>query len=134
MEVVPGDGWINTNEDEYNELLDPNFKKFESEGMTMIPRTDVLNGRYDNSAAYQKITNATTTLLPLYEAIHSTIKECNTVYKGEGYHDDYLLPQITGSYLDRVLNSSSFWGATWSYIKDGIGVNAQSISQSDEFG
>lgn len=134
MDVVPGDGWINTNEDEYNELLDPHFKEFESEGMTMIPRTDVLNGRYDNSKAYRKITEATDTLLPLYEAIHSTIKECNTIYKGEGYHDDYLLPQITGSYFDRVLNSSSFWGATWSYIKDGIGINTQSVSQSDEFG
>jgi hypothetical protein len=70
-------------------LLNPNFD--ESENMSMVPRLDYDNGRYDNSKAYYKIKNSET-LNALYEAVYNTIKESNEQFENKSWHDDYLLP------------------------------------------
>ena len=126
IEFLPGDQYI-INENNQS-LLNPNFD--ESENMSMIPRLDYDNGRYDNSKAYYKIKNSET-LNALYEAVYNTIKESNEQFENKSWHDDYLLPQITGSYYKRLKNQESKAHASWEYLKDTFGILEQ---QNTEFG
>lgn len=126
VEYLPGDQYIIN--DNAQSLLNPHFD--ESENMSMVPRLDYDNGRYDNSTAYNKIINSPE-LNALYVAVHDAIQESNEQFKNKQWHDDYLLPQMTGSYYKRLKNQESKAHASWEYLKDTFGILEQ---QNTEFG
>ena len=68
MEVLPGDGYLNS--DENNDLLDKDFD--ESYGQAFVPKKEL----YDNSKQYNKIMKSKT-LKALYDKTYQTIKESN---------------------------------------------------------
>lgn len=126
VEFTPGDGYI-INED-IDSLLNPDFD--ESQNMSMVPKLSYDHGRYDNSKQYNKIMNSDT-LRALYEAIHEAIAESNALFTNKEWHDDYLLPQITGSFYKRLKRQESKANASWEYVKDTFGIMEQ---QNTEFG
>ena len=109
MEEIPGDNWIER--DDGGNLREENFD--ENEGMSMIPK----GSRYDNSKIYNKI-QSHKNLKKLYDTVKDTIKEANELQSVRNYHDDYLLPQITGDALDQITNRSK-WKTAWDYVKYG---------------
>lgn len=121
-EVEPGDGYINT--DESNDMLDTRFEALSqqvgNEGQSMIP----LESLYRNSA-YDKIDNSPR-LKALHTEIHNLIAETNARHKNRQYHDDYLLPQITGTLYKRMKNLSGTekWSAFKQWASENIGYIA----------
>lgn len=118
-EIKPGKGWIDYEND--NQFINPEFKKYESEGETMVPKAFDKNGKklYDNSEAYNKATRGN--LGKLYNGILNTMKDANSKYTNRQFHCDYLLPQVPGSVFKRF-RAGRFSGIM-SYIKEGLGVD-----------
>jgi hypothetical protein len=73
-ELVPGDGWITT--EDRNELLNPEFERLQklegNEDETTIPKQEL----YDNSEAFDKIDNSET-LRAFYNGVVGVIKDSN---------------------------------------------------------
>lgn len=110
MEVLPGDGYINS--DENSELLDKEWN--ESQGQAFIPKKEL----YDNTVAYNKVMKSKT-LKALYDKAYQTIKESNELQTNRTYVDNYLLPQITGSFFKYLKKHSGKWRMAWDFIKTG---------------
>jgi hypothetical protein len=99
-ELVPGDGFINTEEND--SLINENYQKLSKQigipgqetTMSMIPKINIKNGRYDNSKAYNKIfgENGSKSLQNLYKAVYDTVKESNERNYQLKYCDNYQLP------------------------------------------
>ena len=141
-ELVPGDGFINTEENDSlrNENYDRLSKTIGIPGtettMSMIPKADVKNGKYDNSKAYNKIfgKNGSSTLQALYKGVYDTIKESNEKNYALKYCDNYQLPQITGSFFKRLKNQGSKWHAAWEYVKDEVGWDGRLLPTDLDYG
>lgn len=110
MEVLPGDGYLNS--DENNDLLDKDFD--ESYGQAFVPKKEL----YDNFKQYNKIIKSKT-LKALYDKTYQTIKESNELQVNRNYVDNYLLPQITGSFFKYLKKHSGKWRMAWDFIKTG---------------
>lgn len=129
MELVPGEGY--TESDQNNEYVNKNFKNLEKYNKKWVPKKSIK--RYDNSKAFNKIKDSET-LNALYNEVLNTMKESNQYYKSRINHDDYLLPQITGSLYKRLKNQSGKWRHALDYIGEKLGIGHQSILQDSEFG
>lgn len=128
MEEIPGDGWLERDNDDN---LDKDFDA--NEGMSMVPKGQ----RYDNSRRYNHIQNSKN-LKALYDAVFDCIQQSNKLQVCRNYHDDYLLPQITGDMLEQLTNGSK-WRKALRYIKDGkfsktAGYVATTVTQDTKEG
>lgn len=126
-ELIPGDGWINT--DNNNKHVNKDFD--ESYGVSMVPKKEL----YSNKEAFDKINNSPT-LKALYDIVHQTIHESNQLQYNRQFTDDYLLPQITGSmwkYM-KAKGIKSASGASMDYVRDKFGLSKQGIEQDTDFG
>lgn len=141
-ELVPGDGFINTEENDSlkNEVYERLSKEVGIPGsevtMSMIPKANVQNGRYDNSKAYNKIfgKNGSTTLQALYKGVYETIKESNEKNYALKYCDNYQLPQITGSFFKRLKRQGNKWHAAWEYVLDEVGWDGRLTPSDLDYG
>lgn len=135
-ELLPGDGWINS--DENNDLINPVYQQYKM-NVPYIPKKSL----YDNSAAYNKIKKSPT-LNALYTALvgdkdkgtSGYYQEANSKLYNRLYQDDYMIPGITGSiwkYMKDYGLSGSVSQAT-EYFKDHMGLTNQGIRQDKEFG
>lgn len=141
-ELVPGDGFINTEEND--SLINNTYTKLSKEvgipgtevEMSMIPKASVQGGRYDNSKAYNKIfgKNGSQTLQSLYKGVYDTIKESNEKNYALRYSDSYQLPQITGSFFKRLKRQGSKWHAAWEYVLDEVGWDGRITPNDLDYG
>lgn len=93
MDWVPGNQF---SEEKGNEkYIDPDFD--ESYNTSFVPDAKL----YNNEEAFNKI-DKSKTLKALYDATLATMKEANALQTNRIYHDDYLLPQQTGSIWKRI--------------------------------
>lgn len=129
MELVPGEGY--TESDQNNENINKNFVGLEKYNKRWVPKKSI--NRYNNDKAFNKIKNSKT-LSALYDSILDTMKESNKMYSGRFNHDDYLLPQISGSLYKRLKNQSGKWRHALDFVKEKIGIGSQSTLQDSEFG
>ena len=130
-ELVPGDGWIST--EDRTDMLNPEFEKLSkeegNEGVSMIPKRSL----YNNSAAYNKVKNSKT-LKALYDEVLLTMKESNAEFYNNDNANPYKLPSITGS-MWKYMKSSGV-GGMLKYVREQVGFidNGQGISQDEAFG
>lgn len=134
-EFVPGDGYINT--DDSNKYKNPNFDENVAEGSWFIPKAFDENKRalYDNSRAFNRVKNSIG-LNALYEEIFKMMQESNNELFQRQYADNYLLPQITGSFYKRLKNQGAGgkFAAAWRYIKDGVGIGNKILPDDTDYG
>lgn len=126
-ELIPGDGWINS--DENNSLINPNFDT--SMNVPYIP----VKSLYDNSIHYNRIMSSPT-LRALYEASLEAMQNANAKLYNRLYQDDYMLPGITGS-MWKYMKGHGMSGSVAQvlrYTKDHLGFTEQGIRQDTEFG
>lgn len=120
MDIEPNDAWIDK---EDSELLNENFD--ESYGVTFVPKRFDKHGNklYDNEENYSKIfgkkqkdgtrKGGSETLQALYDGVLNTIHESNQLQNRE-FADDYLLPQMECTALERFFRKSTWKGfKTW---------------------
>lgn len=110
MDIEPNDAWIDK---EDNDLLNKNFDP--SYGVSFVPKRSL----YDNEDAYSKIfgkknsdgtrSGGSKTLQALYEGVLSTMHEANGLQQRE-YADDYLLPQMECTAMERLARKSTWKG------------------------
>lgn len=126
-ELIPGDGWINS--DENNSLINPNFDT--SMNVPYIP----VKSLYDNSIHYNRIMSSPT-LKALYQASLEAMQNANAKLYNRLYQDDYMLPGITGS-MWKYMKGHGMSGSVAQalrYTKDHLGFTEQGIRQDTEFG
>lgn len=126
-ELLPGDGWINRDED--TSLLNPNYKP--EMGVPYIPKKEF----YDNSAQYNKITSSPT-LKALYDGVVKYMTESNNKLFNRMYSDNYQLPGMTGSmwkYM-KAQGATGSVAAAIQYTKDHLGFTESGLRQDDSFG
>lgn len=116
MDIEPNDAWIDK---EDSELLNENFD--ESYGVTFVPKRFDKHGNklYDNEENYSKIfgkkqkdgtrKGGSETLQALYDGVLNTIHESNQLQNRE-FADDYLLPQMECTALERFFRKSTWKG------------------------
>lgn len=122
MEFEPNDAWVDR---EDNDLENDAFD--EIYGVSIVPKRFDEHGNklYDNSEEYDKIfgvkgadgkrTGGSETLQALYNAVQKTIEESNAAY-GREYTDNYLLPQVECTSLERFARRST-WRTASDFIK-----------------
>lgn len=122
MEFEPNDAWIDREE---NDLENDAFD--EIYGVSIVPKRFDEHGNklYDNSEEYDKIfgvkgsdgkrTGGSETLQALYDAVQKTIEESNAAY-GREYTDNYLLPQVECTSLERFARRST-WRSASDFIR-----------------
>ena len=126
-ELLPGDGWINRDED--TSLLNPNYKP--EMGVPYIPKKEF----YDNSVQYNKIVNSPT-LKALYDGVVKYMTESNDKLFNRMYSDNYQLPGMTGSmwkYM-KAQGATGSVAAAIQYTKDHLGFTESGLRQDDSFG
>lgn len=141
-ELVPGDGFINTEEndslknEEYDRLSKSVGLPGEEVTMSMIPKASAQGGRYDNSKAYNKIfgRNGSQSLQALYKGVYDTIKESNEKNYELRYSDAYQLPQINGSFFKRLKRQGNKWHAAWEYVLDEVGWDGRLTPDDLDYG
>ena len=122
MDIEPNDAWIDKQD---NELLNKNFDS--SYGVTFVPKRSL----YDNEDAYSKIfgtkqadgtrSGGSETLQALYKGVLDTIHESNELQQRE-YADDYLLPQMECTGMERLARKSTWKGfSNWLQKITGFG-------------
>lgn len=140
-ELMPGDGYINTDTDK--QWLNPEFD--ESEQQSIVPKLykDGIKTKYNNEEAYKKVAN-NPRLNALYEKIIEVMHESNSEYTNKEFKDDYLLPSITGTMYKICKNQKSPWKAAKNYVSQNFGITEDDIqygasiedalSSQDQFG
>lgn len=132
-ELLPGDGWINR--DENTSLLNKDFDQ--SMGVPYIPKKILSDGTrpYDNSIQYNKIRNSET-LSALYDKVVTVMTDANSKLFNRTYSDNYQLPGITGSIWKYMKNQGAVGSiaAAISYTKDHLGFTESGLKQDDSFG
>lgn len=127
MELQPGNGYIEA--DENNDFVNPEFQNLKKYNKKWVPKRSL----YDNSAQYNKIMKSKG-LSALYKGVLDTMEQSNSKYTNREHVDNYLLPQITGSFFKRLKNQRGKFRQAWEYIKDGVGYGEQGVLNDYEFG
>lgn len=146
MEPKPGDAWIekSNNASYINDQFD------ELENTTYVPKMKILKqdmdgflattlgiklkqdnesfDRYDNREKYNEVTKEGSALKDYYDEIKNTIQESNALQTNRPSVDNYLLPQVIGSFWQQIRSHSFFslkgdsaWGVIWRYILEALG-------------
>ena len=133
MKYEPGDGWIDRQND--SKWLNPEFKKYEYYGSTMIPikekyankQWDKIKNQYDPNTK-----QASGSLGELYKLTIETIKESNELQTNRIHHDNYLLPQVMASSIRRLIRArSGFFKQLFDIICEKIGFKRDQNSYID---
>lgn len=97
MEIQPGDAWINTDNQTH---INPNFDEEENE--SIIPKKELyLNQEYDKIMKDEKYKK-------LYKAVVDYLHTCNKKQTNRHYTNDYLLPQMQGTLMQRIHNEPNY--------------------------
>ena len=108
MKYEPGDGWVERQND--SKWINPEFKKYEYYGSTMIPlKEKYANKQWDKiKGQYDPLTGKTNgTLGEMYKLTLDTIKESNELQTNRVHADNYLLPQVMASSMRRIIRARS---------------------------
>ena len=129
MEFTPGNGWIVKEDDSafINKEYVEESKK-EGNNNSFIPKRSL----YDNSKAFNKIKNSET-LSKLYDLTLQYMKESNAMQTNRMFTDDYLLPQIQGSFWKRLKRNKHKWSTFINWLKEQIGIS-DSVDDSVQYG
>lgn len=123
MEFEPNDAWIDREENDLENTYDPITKTGfnEAYGVALVPKRFDEHGNklYDNTENYEKIfgterpdgtrEGGSETLQALYDGIQKTIAESNEAY-GREYADNFLLPQVECTSMERFARKSTYRG------------------------
>lgn len=128
MDIQPGNAWIEKDED--SQYLNKEFliqsQKEGNQNVSMIPKSQYINPDYDkimSDPKYRRLYNETLKLL----------KKANEKQTNRQYTDDYLLPQISGTLLNRLRNTPRGRyriGTFFRWLMEKLGVSTDSNDDS----
>lgn len=100
MDIQPGNAWIEREDDD--QFINKEFlmesQKEGNQNVSMIPKNQYVNSQYDKVMSDPKYRR-------LYQETLSVIRKANEKQTNRQYTDDYLLPQISGTLLNRLKNT-----------------------------
>ena len=132
MEAVPANNWIEKTQN--NKYLNPNFDPNENTAyipkLKFVDENGKINTRYDNSKKFAKFEEGNSkfdkNMRNLYDAVFNTMKESNAMQTNRTYADNFLLPQIPGTFWKRLKNQPfmrkikalfQYIGETWGFAE-----------------
>lgn len=106
MEILPGDAWLDSDNSVY---LNKNFSEEEKE--SIIPKANLYrNEEYDKLMSDQRYKK-------LYDAVVDYMHRANAKQTNRRYTNDYLLPQIQGTVLQRMHHEPSILSKALKFFK-----------------